>query len=349
MLIPFVIEPDAYKVIEGRSPAEKKHSVDELLNFWHDHGVLVVPAGYDWYDCLKKLDHNQRGRLEVAYKSELIFRKRNKRQGEICWDELQSPADAIRYADQLDIGLFILEPTRASEIGLPEPIAEPCAHPNGDGLPEITLWHHANDTCGIANLRVLAQKRIQPWDTPQTIWEERLRGYAEYSKHIVIADRYAARGLSRDRQPSKALPFLLNHLMGSERKNGKPFSLSVFSTYDDTHDASSDDSFAQIKSKIEQVCDGNVNNPNIAKIDFYLLSEVHHGQKFHERWIRFDNNVIVLGKGLEMLEPIHYGHRNDSLSLEFGLKHESAVSDIRRDEKTLESYCKGFEHFRIPT
>ena len=347
MLVPFIIEPGAYDATEFRSDVrgrEEKRLVKDFMDFWHDHGVLVMPEGYDWDACLENLGQNQRDRLQVAYTAEGAFRKRNRRQGQICWNELESHADLNQCAAQLDIGMFILEPVRAMELGLSgDDLCKRC------GQVEITLWGHVKATDSVTALRVLAQKPIQPEDTQQAIWEERLRGYAEYSKEIAIVDPFVVRGLSRDHQPSTALPFLLKRLMGCELKNGKRRNLHVVSTYGDEPGTNLDDSLAKIKSNIERFCDGNVSNSNIAKIKFSLLSHADHGAKFHDRWIRFDNNVITLDHGLAMMEPNCYSFRKDNYIFGFGLKPESVAPDYIRDEERLAVLCDGLnEHFTIP-
>lgn len=341
MLIPFAIEPEAYKAAEQHDLGEKKILIRSLLDFWRDHGVLLLPGGNEWDEWVSKLDPIQGGRLKDAYKDDRKFRRKNT--GEIRWDSLKSDADIVECGDSLNIGMVILEPTRASVLGLPD--GDHCKH---CGQVEITLWHYASHTCSIDGLRDLAQKRIQPEDTPQAIWDSRLRNYAEYSRQVVIADPYAAHNLSQTREPSNGLPFLLNRLMGGDRKNGKSLNITVFSTYDDRDSASPHDSFANIKSKIEGFFNGQMAHSGVKKIDFYLLSYVSHHRKFHDRWVRFDNNVITLGKGLAVLDPVHYNHRQNSLSIDFGLiSKEDSVSDIMHDENELKRACKGFEHFTI--
>lgn len=333
MLIPFAIEPEAYKAVERYDLADKKILIKPLLAFWRNHGVLLVPTGNEWDEWVSNLDPYQRGLLMDAYKEDRKYRRKNT--GEIRWDSLQTDADIAGCGDSLNVGMVVLEPTRATVLGLPA--GAYCLH---CGQVEITLWHYVGETCVATGLHELAQKRIRPQDTREAIWEQRLRDYAEYSRHVVIADPYAVRGISRTDKPSTALPFLLERLMGSERKNRKALNVSVFSTYDDRNP---DDSFYKIKSDIENFCSSRiVRSSSVKKIDFYLLSE----GAFHDRWLRFDSNVITLGHGLTVLE--RYARRQSD-STEFELKDdETAVFELINNEKKLKSLWKSLEHFTIP-
>lgn len=352
MLIPFAIEPEAYTAVAERDVADKKLCVKHLLEFWRDHGVLVVPQGDEWDEWVSKLDQHQRGLLIDAYKENGKFRRRHCEIGveQVRWDTIRSPADVNRYATQLDIGMFILEPTRASEVGLPIPVTEPCEHPNGNGLlPEITLWHFANETCKIGELRDLAQKPISSDDDPEIIWEQRLRDYAEYSHQVVIADPYAVRGFSQDPQHCNGLKFLLKHLMDCERKTtGKSKLLvSVFSTYD--RRALSDpghnvaDSLVNIKNNIEDFYSSKIVNSSVKRIRFHLSTD----DTLHGRWLRFDNNVITLGHGLRVLEP---SPRPQVDEPEFQLNYSEAASAGKKNiENTLKNKSRGlFETFTVP-
>lgn len=346
MLVQFAIEPEAHTAVEDRGPAEKKGYINRLLDFWRDHGVLVVPkARAGWEDWVSKLDQKQRDSLMGAYKSAQKYRRRH---CDICWNELQSPADVSRYADQLDIGMIILEPTRAMELGLSSSMDDPCAH---CGRAEITLWQFASDTCELVRLRELSQEDIKQKDTPQAIWENRLRGYAQHSQRAVIVDRWAVRDLSLTHEPSVALPFLLSRLIDGDRKNRKLLSVSVISTYDDGSNPDLDNSLEKVKSKIEDMLSGKLSNSSVKKIDFYLLADSTASQlDFHDRWIRFDDNVIEIGRGLEILEPMHYRRRvrrREGVGSSMYLRRSGA--DTRKDhERKLQGSCKGRnEHFTI--
>ena len=359
MLVRFVVEPEAFlEETFGSDAATIRSSLGYLREFWSEHGILVQPSGeYEqdrWWDTHDKLADKARDEFFELFLDDpppAEFRTVQS-QHEMRFDDVETNAVLAEYAQQLDFDLALLQPARAVELGLPEDEFCACDHVTFiDRQAEITRWHLVNHTCKIRDLKELAGKDIAGSETPTDIWQHRIRDYAEYSHDLVIADPYATRDLEDDENPNEGLVTLLRFIFGLKREdNGRRrrLNITIFGTYDQSSTAKPQNSLANVRRILtDKINEMNSAQTRVSTVNVYLLSYPDNSGLFHDRWLRFNHNVLGLGQGLVVFNHKHSRRRRTS-ERDFFLKNRSGSDSSQGDEKALADACKGLnEKFSI--
>ena len=350
MLVRFVVEPEAFlEETFGKDAATIRSSLGYLREFWSEHGILVQPS-YEqdrWWDTYDKLPDKVRDDFFELFLDDppsAEFRTVQSEHG-MRFDDVKTNAVLAEYAEELGFELALLQPARAVELGLPDD--EFCACHNVSSIDreaEITRWHLVNHTCKIMDLRKLAGKDIAGTETPTYIWQHRMRDYAEYSDEVVIADPYATRDLDDKENPNDGLLTLLGFMFGLKREdNGRRrrLNLTIFGTYDQSAGAKPKNSLANVRCVLkDKINEMKSEQTRVTAVNVYLLAYPDNSGLFHDRWIRFDQNVIGLGQGLVVFNDLHSRRRKTS-ERDFFLKNRSGFDSSQKDEKALANACKG--------
>lgn len=354
MLVRFVVEPEAFlEETFGNDAATIRSSLAHLREFWSEHGVLVRPAGEHeqerWWMTHDQLPDKARDEFFEMFLDDPASDDFRTVESQHCmrFDDVKSIEVLGDYAERIGFELALLQPARAVELGLPDD--EFCACDHGttiDRQTEITRWHLVNHTCKIRQVRELAGRDIPRDESPKEIWRTRLRDYAEHSHEVVIADPYATRDLDHGENPDQGLLTLLNFLFGLKREddNGRRrrLDVTIFGTYDDGVNAGLENSLANLRCVLyEKISAMWCEQTRVSTVKVYLLSDRNNSGLFHDRWLRFDNNVLGLGQGLSVLNDLHSPRRRRAVSgRDFYLKRNASESS-HQEEKDLADACKG--------
>ena len=331
MLLQFIIEPEAFHGFTSRENAEWRASLLDFMSFWRSHGVLVLPSDFDPEKTGLQGQRLNDFKSLIINESFLQYRRRKLSKNESPnWASVQSWNDIKQYVGRFDLAL--LERVRAACLDLDDDSM--CAHSKDDPpVPiEIGRWNLVNHACEVRKLTDRAQAPVRQTEPPTQIWAERFQKYAAYSNTISVIDLYAARNRNLE-----SLSTFLKNLITRGRGPSKAIQrVKIFSTYDNPNRRNYDpnDDFHSIRQRLESQALGLPTLPAGMKmqIDIYLLPD-KPDLRSHVRWIRFDDNVIELDKGLEVFKV----HRGEPVS--FQLK-DGGNEDKMKKEQRMEKYCE---------
>ena len=180
-------------------------------------------------------------------------------------------------------------------------------------------------TCQARKVRDLGSKAVTQEETPIQVWEERLRNHLRHSTNIFLVDIYAARSWS-------GLRFFLEKLVTDGRQPGDSLqTVHIYSSYK-VFDGSGYQSAASVKQQLREGVSLLSTGfgplvPNL-KVQVHLF---HENNLPNDRWFRFDDNIIELGHGLEILEP--------NRSQAFSFKLSGGDPGRLRQESSLKLLC----------
>ena len=206
----------------------------------------------------------------------------------LTWDSLEE------YKWQFDLAL--LQETRAACFNLLDE-DDHCKHDPQDKIPiEIARGHHILFTCKVMEIEDLAKKSVPKEEQPEQVWEKRLRKHAMHSTSVAVVDKFAI-------DDWQGLRFFLQKLVTDGWQSDKTLqTVDIYSTYT-TFNGKGAGSPAAIKSELKAEAtqltkELGAGIPNV-RINVNLL---HRDNVPHDRWLRFGENIIELGKGLATLE-----------------------------------------------
>ena len=323
MILRFLIEPESLKEVVDKG--EWPTFLQYLAHFWPSHGLLVMPP--DFASNLKEsgLDATSLGEWQTFIMRDSYRKSTDK---EILsgfeWVNVQSWESLSGYKATFDLAL--LQETRAACFNLLNG-DEFCKHdPLGQIPIELARCNHILLTCRVKELERLAESAIPREETPDEIWNKRFRAYAMHSTSVAILDKYAV----RDNQ--KGWQFLLRKLVeeGWQSYNSLQ-NVEIYSTYRDFQGPNTD-SAPQIKSSIEAYGNSLLKEFGSAipgvKITVKLLAEQ---DMKHDRWIRFDSNIVELSSGLSIFES----NRTQA----YGFQAKTIDTEREKEEERLRYLC----------
>ena len=323
MILRFTIEPEALREVveKGGWPTFLQY----LNRFWLTHGLLVMPPDFDSNLRESGLDATSLGEWQTFLLRE-SYRKTMEKQilSGLEWVNVLSWESLSDFKDTFDLAL--VQETRAACFNLLDG-DEFCKHdPLGEIPIELTRCNHVLLTCRFKELEDLSMGAVPKEEIPDDVWKRRFRAYAMHSSSVAIIDKYAL----RDNQ--KGWPFLFRKLVEDGwQSNSRIQYVDVFSTYTD-YGGSNVNSAPSIKSTIEAYAKSlreelGSRIPGV-RITVKLLAEKDMD---HDRWIRFDSNIIELSSGLSVFES--------NRSQAFGLQLKTEDKERCAEEERLRSLC----------
>ena len=323
MILQFAIEPEVLKDVADRGTWAS--FVDGLEQFWPSHGVLVMPSDFDKTFNQSGLDSHRLSEWKKLVTHEAHRKSYSPKEFVgFDWATVESWKDLKPCDNKIDLAL--LQDVRAAVFGLIEDDV-PCLHdPRQEVLVEIARGHHLSSTCRVQDLRELATKVVGPIGNPDQIWEQRLRKHAMHSTSVAVVDKFAI-------ENRQGLHLLLEKLVTDGWQSGaKTQTVDVYSSYKQFH-GQGPGSPSSIRSELEAEAVRISNKLNSQVLNVQVnVNLLHQADVPHDRWIRFDKNIIELGKGLEILEA------NRKQAFSFQLKREDAERE--KQESYLRSLCK---------
>ena len=321
MLLRFVIEPSTLEdlVLTGGWDT----FLGSLQWFWPTHGVLVMPEDFD--DVLDRsgLDSHSISQWRTfcmgGAKRTLVQNNSG-----IDWSEIASWHDLEVVNGQFEMAL--LRQANVARFRSPSD-SEYCAHdPGGQVDIEITRGDHVLFTCQARKVQDLGSKAVTHEETPSQVWEERLRNHVRHSTNILVVDIYAARRWD-------GLRFFLEKVVKDGRQSGDILqTVHIYSSYGTFHGSGSYSASSlkqRLRQGVKQMSKGFGSLSPKLRVQIHLF---HENDLPNDRWLRFDDNIIELGHGLEMLEP--------KRSQAFSFKLSGGDPGRLQQEAGLKSLCK---------
>ncbi len=321
MLLRFVVEPEALKDLAHSGNWDSFLGGLEL--FWPAHGIFIMPEDFDGILDQSGLDSH---RISQWRQFMLAGQKRtfpHNTRG-IDWAEKQSWHDLEEVNGQFDLAL--LQQTTVARFRSSND-TEYCAHdPKNQVLIEITRGDHILYTCRSRRVQDLGSKSVTPEEPPRQVWEERLRDHAKHSTSVLLVDIYAARNWG-------GLRLFLEKLVTDGRKPGEDLqTVHIYSTYE-SFSGMGNNTAANVKNSINDGVRQLRKEFRSAVPNLEVQVHLFHTSNFpNDRWMRFDDNVIELGHGLEVLEP----GRSQAFSFSLSARDEGRQTQ----EARLRSICK---------
>ena len=321
MLLRFVIEPSTFEDLALRGDWDT--FLGSLESFWPAHGVFVMPKDFD--DVLDRsgLDSHSisqwRTFLMAGAKRTLLQNNSG-----IDWSGMQSWDDLEGVNGQFEMAL--LRQADTARFRSPSD-SEYCAHdPAGKVAIEIARGDHVLFTCQARKVQDLGSQAVTQEEPPSQVWEERLRNHFRHSTNILLVDIYAARRWD-------GLRFFLEKLVTDGRQPGDTLqTVHIYSSYRAFHGSGYGSAVSvrqQLREGVTHMSTGF--DPLVPNLKV-LVHLFHEDDVPNDRWLRFDDNNIELGHGLEILEPTR--------SQAFSFKLSGGDPGRLPQESRLKSLCK---------
>ena len=280
MLVTFALEMEAIN-----SSTTSAH-IKRLLDTWERFGILAHPPRGDTsvFHRLKGLTPSTRKYWMSAWERVVKNNGNAYRSDPIDgnahdWEKIDTPDALADCQHRFEVG--ILEETRAIILGIPDGESRLCGPVEGVRLWDIDVsdkFQHA---------LTLSKKPIGIGEATDKIWEERFQRLAACSQNVVIVDQHAAR---------------------SNNVNGI-FRLLRFLDRDSRKCRATLYSSPGVAGDVPQAIEGNIRRVaarlagnGIESLTVRLFDETDFRVYAHDRHIRFDNNVIKIGRGARVFE-----------------------------------------------
>ena len=323
IMLQFTIDPDALVDVIHRD--DWGAFVKRLDRFWRSQGVLVVPSNFK-----ESLDQSQlsteRRKEWITILSQNSYRK-NPMSKPLFGNKLTSWQDLQGFDDLIDVAAV----NESSLLGLGLASMDThCGHDkSGMTTVEVTRGIHLSITCKVLAAEDLGTQAIPPEEPPDEIWENRLKRHAIYSNSVAVIDAYAIGNMD-------GLLFLIEKLVTDGWRNPKLYqTVDVYSAYS-TFSGRGPDAPPSIRRRLKTEAQRltSLLGSNFPKVSIRvnLLHSKDIRDVTHDRWIRYNENIIELGDGLRVLQASNRG------ALNFTLKRND--SERKKQEGWLSSLCR---------
>ena len=280
MLVQFAIEAEAINDSATRAHAK------QLVDSWERFGILVYPRRGDTViaKTIAKLAPVPRKHWQSAWEKVVKNNGRAFRYGSIDgfvfdWDGIDTPEALAASSNKFEVA--ILEETRAAVLEIPDGESRFYGQVEGIRLWDIDISEKFS--CS----EKLSSTPIGIGECIRGVWEQRFQRLAAYSREIVVVDQYAVRHNNIEGI------FRLLRFLDRDTKNCQ---VTVYSSPDSSVDAAQSIE-TQIRAEI-----GKFSGNGIGSVEVHLFDESDFKKHAHDRHIRFDNNVVRIGRGLRIFE-----------------------------------------------
>ena len=319
MLVKFAIELEA---IDNFTTAAH---IKRLFETWERFGILVHPqrGNTSIFSTLEALNPATRKNWMLAWARVIkdngnAYRWDSSGGAAHVWEKIDTP-DALSACQHM-FEVAILEETRAIVLGIPEGESRCYGSVEGVRLWEIDLSEKFEQSL------MLSKSPISVGELTDEIWELRFQRLATCCRNVAIVDQYAARS-NNINGIFRLLRFLA--------RDSKRCRVTLYSSPNDDGD-------------VPQAIEGNMRRAvsslagnGIESVTVRLFQEADFRIYAHDRHVRFDNNVIKIGRGTRVFEHAEIKEATDVdlVTLKPGTTEQK--------EKNLDYLGKKVHEFRI--
>lgn len=319
MLVKFAIE------VEAIDNATTAAHIRRLFDIWERFGILVHPPRGDTsiigrFDALNPATRKNwmLAWATVVKNNGNAFRWGSFDGGKHDWEKIDTPSALSSCQNKFEVA--ILEETRAIVLGIPDGEARKYGSVEGVRLWDIDVSGTFEESL------TLSKKAISVGELTDTVWEKRFQRLATYCRNVVIVDQHAARSNNVN-----GIFRLLRYLARDSYK----CRVTLYSSPNDSGDVPQ-----AIEGNMKRAVSSLVGN-GIESVTVRLFHESDFRIYAHDRHIRFDNNVIKIGRGTRIFEhsDIREATDVDLVTLTAGTHEEK--------ERELDQLAKKVHEFRV--
>ncbi|MBP0464595.1 hypothetical protein J5Y09_11815 [Roseomonas sp. PWR1] len=321
MPVRFLVEEDAISASRPDQIASKL-AHERLVRSWLNYGALIYnQENQRLIAAVENLPPDLRKMWQEALKSSK-FRKISRRLGaaESAFDDIEKV-----IAENKDIKLICLEETRAHLYHLNE--NEYCRFSENQNV-EFCRFDAVDRSSSFMNFSSIWGQMILARTPRAHIWTRWLEGFSDLSKHISIVDRYAGVNALERHGSGKVsgIEMYLRSLDSISESSVKKKILTIFTS----DKANAEDLYGLLKKISSQF------RKNLCSITLFVAPDREFSHVAHDRYIRFDATVVLIGNGLSILEePICHANSTCSLSLDTNGQYENCVEKYLRPKSVL--------------
>lgn len=287
MTIKFALESAALWPSPSTGQATEKANNIRFLDFWRRYGVFFMNSNTQPInDALEVMPQPIRKLWQAALLSE-GFRKVDY-YNENNEDFFNTPEILLNNFHDVDIAC--VEADTASKY-LPKD--EYCGFFENK-KPEICRFDCVDSSNQVIKFRNLWDQIIPSGTSRDNIWKDRFHGLTFFAKRIAIIDRYCGKSISQCYTEGRlsGTTFFLK-LLSQIPGDIKNKSISIYTSDKDVD-------ISDIQASLEKQL--KVNKKNIASVRLYIAQDREFSKISHDRFLRFDNIVTSIGKGISLFE-----------------------------------------------
>lgn len=292
MIIRFAVDSTAFADDKSDLAAERAVHL-RLIELWEKYGILVSDSDpISASNLAKKLEQSDQSIRKLWIEAMKKNRRRSARGGIPALETAETADALLSWQHEIDVAL--LEKTRAVLAGLPPD--DDCYQCASAGI-EICRFDLADRSKRFAEAIALSVAPIAKGTLVSTVWRDRfLPAAGVCKKQITVVDRYCAANHAASKLRGSAYSGLRKIVT-----EVNAMSLGVGMTlYSSPADRSEADVVAAVTDLI-----ANTNRNGIREFTLHLCDEAKFGRSIHGRYVRFDNVVLDIDTGLEVLEGKH--------------------------------------------
>ena len=283
MLVKFALEPDTI------DNSTTQACNNRLIREWERFGVLVYPNPRDASIAaiIANLRQGPQRRWQRTWAQVLRHPHRYRYSpmsgsGEFAFSNMLEPID-LAQVDGFEV--TVLEETRALELDIPDGEGKMFGDVEGVRLCDV------DQSQKFQHSYQLSQEIIRINKPVNDLWQERFQRFAQYSRNIVIFDRYAVRDDSNRNIHGlfRLLDFLDRDANGCD--------IVIYSSPDPSRNVAAEAD--SIRSALESKA-ADLNNGGIKSFEVRLFRDDRFRRPGHDRHIRFDDNIFSIGIGVEL-------------------------------------------------
>ncbi|WP_156478969.1 hypothetical protein [Acetobacter senegalensis] len=289
MTIRFVLQPSALwpQPQPHSDPARERSNNIRFLEFWKRYGVFFMsPNNEPIIEALQEMPMATRKLWKNALISD-YFRKFECGH-EYTEDTFFNQPSLLSFSQDVDIAC--LENSTILQYCSDD---EWSGFIEGDNL-EVCRFDCIDTSKHLTNLKILWDGIIPIGTERDKIWTDRFLSLSSFAKHISIIDRYCGKSISECYSQGRLSGVtyfikLLSQIPGKIKTK----SVSIYTSRRDTE-------ISEICKLIEKQL--KVSKKNIGSVRLYALKDSDFSKVAHDRFLRFDNIITSIGKGISLFE-----------------------------------------------
>lgn len=294
MFTTFAIDPDALVQIDKVDPL-KSYDIHELIiKCWTKYGVLVFPEisvkESKLTFTINKLDEQFKKLWQVALRTNKSI------PGDKAWAgnfNLECLPDIKNASKKLDV--CFLEDTLASLLAELGPF-ERSKKVAEAGNVEVCKFSSAPWSMAFQNAQTLLNSPIQEKEATGKLWAERFLRPMSFCNTLFIMDRYCVKDFMLTRTHNKMSGLERTLLEAAKRRyDQKKVSIKIVSALPENV-KHSNDVFNEFEALLPIL-----KSKGIREISLMLVNDKAMEKKAHYRYMRFDDTVIRLDYGIDVL------------------------------------------------
>lgn len=323
MLVPFVIDKDAFKPDPDWTSAQQRACYNGLLSIWERIGLLSHDgdsfSGSQLQNVIQSLPPSVRPQWqEMLERAPLLSAPR--------WDGRVANTNLMSFADTAKLA-FVDDEYAEVEFGFNVNCDEALC--GGEGVDvAVCRILAAGQAKAFRDAITITGAHVEAGDSYQTIWDTRFDMLARAPiKRISIVDRYGVgQHMAHPQSDLSGLERFLRLLNAAATGSRH---LKLYSGWTAELSGVNRKTIDDICQEIDQVL-RRLPNRKISRVKVYMVPNTIFRDGAHDRFIRFEDYVWDIGLGLEILDGA-YAAKRSSASFKTGL----AVAGYKRVEQDL--------------